>query len=210
MKFKLEKEMFPHLKKSFNDDGYEVYPEVPLHYRGVDLVAVKENEHIAVEMKLSFTKGVVWQAMRCRDNFHKTYVAVPVKIRENTEKYDWCVNNGIGILQVQPMGTVVEVLESTPITPRIIYDFDIFEEKDDDEGGLPTQRGVSVAKLDLKRIKKYVTENPTASWDEIYDNVQTHYAHAKSLKGSMRQWQGFNLDVFKANLPTPTPTKEAE
>lgn len=57
-----EKELFPPLKKYFNDRGYKVFVEVPCQYRCIDFVAVNDDEQIAVEMKISLNKQVVNQA----------------------------------------------------------------------------------------------------------------------------------------------------
>lgn len=215
----LEAELFAPVKRYFKGLGFTVYAEVAHYYRGIDLVAVKGDDHVAVELKLTFNDKVVSQARQNSLSFSKGYVAYPVKepvyfhfdevywkLRESTRvRYEHCRGSGIGILQILPSGMIYEALEPQEQKVFKKMDFAHYEEKDDDVGGLPFQKGVSAGYHELESIKKYVAINPTASWQEIFDNVHTHYAHARSLSGAMRQWRGFSLSDFKRRLPSATP-----
>lgn len=198
-----EKDLFPPLKKYFKDQGYTVYAEVPVFYRGVDFVAVKGDDHIAVEMKLGFTKKVIQQATQNTISFARSYVAYPVKQAKSfkddrsAESFNRCVSQGIGILQVFPHGTIFTALEAVPKTPYRVFDFSQYSEKDEDEAGLPFQKGVSAGYFELEAIKAYVLKNPKAKWREIYDNVQNHYSNYSSMAASMKCWRGFDLRTFK-------------
>lgn len=195
-----ESDLFLPLKKHFNEKGYKVYPEVPIHYRGVDLVAVKGDVHIAVEMKLHFNRDVVHQALFNTSDFHYSYVATPVRPKEESKYYEWCLNYGIGIYQVCKFGTICEWLEANKHDPKRVFDFSLLEEHENDLGGLPCQKGVSVAKLDILRIKHYVKHHPQANWGEIFENVQHHYANKYSLKYTLSRWHSFDLDSYKAEI----------
>ncbi len=204
-----ESDLFPPLKKYFNELGYKVFAEVPCIYRNVDFVAVRKGEHNAVEMKTGFTKGVVYQAYTNISSFHKSCIAYPVKKakifnkdtnKRDGEKYDTCFSNGIGILQILPHGTIFEALEAKAHKPYKEYDFSTFETNDNDEAGLPCQKGISAAFVVLDRIKNYVKKHPKADWQEIYENVQHHYSSKASLSGSMSRWKGFNLEAFKKSI----------
>lgn len=206
-----EKDLFPPLKKSFKELGYTVYAEVPYFYRGIDFVAVKGEDHIAVEMKMSFSHKVISQANLNSGGFGKNYVAFPVKKpilynddlwkREKLlEKFELCRKMGIGIYQVLPSGIIFEAMEARYKKPYRIFDFSQYEENDNDEAGIPCQKGVSMGYMELKAIKAYVQENPNASWREIYENVQNHYSSPSSLSGSMSQWRGFTLREYKRSL----------
>jgi hypothetical protein len=214
-----EKDLFAPLKKFFNEKGYKVYAEVPSFYRGVDFVAVKGDEQIAVEMKTSFNKKVIWQAYQNTIAFHKSYVAFPskdaskpiihseIKNEKLLEKYCRCSNDGIGILQVFPSGLTFEALEPKINKPNRVRDFSVYKESDDDEAGLPCQKGVSEGYMELKAIKEYVKNNPNSNWKEIFNNVSNHYSSPASLSGSMRNWRGFDLKMFKKSLNKEEQTK---
>lgn len=205
-----ETDLFPPLKKYFKEQGYSVFAEVACFYRGVDFVAVKSDDHIAVEMKLSFNWQVVRQA---RDNiisFGSSYVAFPVKKarilggekmnKRDAEKYEHCVSRGIGILQVLPQGTIFEALPCRYQKPYRVFDFSQYQENEHDQAGLPCQKGVSEGYYELEAIKAYVRKNPLANWKEIFANVNNHYSSHTSLAGSMSQWRGFSLAEFKKSI----------
>lgn len=214
--YKKESELFPPIKKYFKDLGYKVYAEVPSYFRNVDCVAVKENEHIAVEMKLRFNDDVFHQASSNRYSFHKSYVAFPVKKAilcgtENGDIYwnfkeklrrriDWCRNYGIGILEV--VGThqiVFESMEGKYNLPKKVYDFSTFSESDNDEAGIKNSPNSS-AKVVIERIKKYVREHPKTNWNELHIKIQHHYAHKNSFKNSITIMHGFDLEAFRETL----------
>lgn len=208
-----EKDLFPPLKKHFKEQGYSVFAEVPCFYRGVDFVAAKESDHVAVEMKMSFSWEVIRQAHGNVISFGKSYIAFPVKKhflvhdanfweldKKKQDKVDHCMKRGIGILQVLPHGTIFEALEARYEKPYRIFDFSQFKESDEDEAGLPCQKGVSAGYYELEAIKAYVTKNPNAKWKEIFENVQNHYSSHTSMAGSMKSWRGFSLGDFKKSL----------
>jgi len=209
-----ESDLYPIIKSYFKKQGYAVFAEVACDYRGVDLVAVKGDEHIAVELKLTFNDAVVRQAMLGTHHFDKVYVAYAAKkatlfniddnywaLRESIRhRYDSVERRGIGILQVMPTGWIYEALEPKQQKPYRKLDLQHYVESDDDLGGVPYQRGVSEGYHELDSIKRYVTEHPDANWQEIYDNVSNHYASPRSLSGSMSQWRGFSLPEFKRTL----------
>lgn len=223
-----EADLYAPVKKSFKADGYAVYAEVACNYRGVDMVAEKGDEQIAIELKLSFNDKVVQQARDNKHFFDKSYIAFPVKkpiyfnmpdelakLRESVQwRYTVCQKMGIGILEVLPSGVIFEVLEAEVLERnKHIRRLDLthYIEADDDLGGLPYQRGVSEGYHELEGIKRYVTAHPNASWKEIFDNVSNHYSSHTSMAGAMRQWRGFSLAEFKKGLATykPEPVQES-
>lgn len=214
MEITKEVDLFPIVKASFKEKGYSVYAEVAHFLRGIDLVAVKPEEHIAVELKMSFNNHLVAQAGWDTISFDKVYVAFPVskpvlyhndevywKLKEGIKtRYDRCFKQGIGILQILPHGLIFEALEAKKQQTIRRMDFTHFTESEEDLGGLPSQKGVSAGYYELENIKDYVRAHPTASWQEVFDNVHTHYSDHKSLAGSMSQWRGFSLRQFKETL----------
>lgn len=209
-----EADLFPIIKSLYKEQGYKVFAEVAHFLRGIDLVAVKPEEHIAVELKLKFNIQVVRQAGWDTISFDKVYVAFPVKKpilfhnqdtyweqRESTRKcYDGCRERGIGILQILPTGIVFEALEAKKQDTVRRMDFSHHLEKEDDIGGVPNQKGVSAGYYELENIKDYVRTHPNASWREIFENVHTHYSDHRSLAGAMSRWRGFSLKQFKSSL----------
>lgn len=211
---KLESDLYPIIKKYFKQQGYTVFAEVACMGRGVDMVAVRGEEHIAIELKTSFNSDVCWQARQATLHFDKVFIAFPVnearffhqpdyfcKQKDTIQqRYDNLESKGIGMLQVLPSGMVYTELEAKQQEPYRKLDLQHYTESDDDLGGVPYQKGVSEGYHELESIKKYVIANPNASWREIFTNVSNHYSSHTSLAGSMSQWRGFSLNQFKRGL----------
>lgn len=212
-----EAQLFKPLKKHFKDLGYAVYAEVPCFGRGVDFVAVKGNEHIAVEMKMYFNNEVLRQAHGNIISFGRSYIAYPTKKAvmidpHDHDKYwalperlrnkiDYCKQRGIGVIQIVGAHQIIfTAMEAVYDKPYRVFDFSQFSESESDEAGLPYQKGVSAGYYELEAIKAYVRAHPQADWREIYANVQNHYSSPSSLSGSMGQWRGFSLNEFKHHL----------
>ena len=72
-KIQKETEMYEPVKKMLLKMGYTVRSEV----KDCDIVAVKDDEMLVVEMKKSFNITVVYQAMDRRSITPNVYVAIP-------------------------------------------------------------------------------------------------------------------------------------
>ncbi len=163
---------------------------------------------------MKFNDNVVRQADVNVISFGNSYIAYPVKkavlfddfdvywsLREKTiTRIEFCRSNGIGILQVLPYGNIFYALENKYKEPWRVFDFSQYNEDENDEAGLPYQKGVSAGYMELKAIKEYVKDNPDADWKDIFKNVQNHYSSPQSLAGSMKQWRGFSLKDYKKEI----------
>lgn len=202
---KKEEELFPAVQKFFKEQGYKVYCEVPLYYSRVDVVSSKKDYTAACEMKLVFNADVVHQAIKNKSHFHLTYIAIPTKPKkwDENQKVAWCRSYGIGILYVAKDGEIDVLLAAKEHIPQQIFDTSALRQGN--TAGLKTMSGVSSANLVLKRIKNYVKKHPNSNWGEIFDNVQNHYAHKVSLRSSMQNWKGFDLEHYRKTLPNYKP-----
>lgn len=61
-----EYKLYEPIKILFESKGYSVYSEIPILSRRVDIGALKNNIIIVIEMKMSLTKKVIWQAHLCK------------------------------------------------------------------------------------------------------------------------------------------------
>ncbi|MBC2632303.1 hypothetical protein H6X84_25135, partial [Salmonella enterica subsp. enterica serovar Enteritidis] len=68
-----ESDMYPYLKQYFEGKGYTVYPEIePLSgYKRADIVAIKDQDVVIVEMKVGFGLTVIQQAFDWRGYAHQ-------------------------------------------------------------------------------------------------------------------------------------------
>lgn len=189
-----EKNLFPPLQIWLKEKGYKVYTEVinPISQCSVDVLAIKENEIIAVELKMGLTDKVLHQANRNNLIAHKTYCGIPTNPK--AINFNKCKRFGMGILKIT--GKVEILLESElfePFRPDIyIIRFDLHEEGG--EAGLPRLKGEGVTYEMVEKIREYQKNiNPNAKWKEIYNNIPNHYSSAKSMAGSLRYYRNFYL-----------------
>ena len=69
-----ETDMYPPIKKHLEREGYTVHAEV----EGIDILAQKDEEMLAVEMKTSFNLKLVYQLIERRKIVDKVYAYVPL------------------------------------------------------------------------------------------------------------------------------------
>lgn len=69
-----ETDMYPPVKKFLEQEGYTVHSEVD----GIDILAKKDGEMIAVEMKTAFNLKLVYQLIERRKIADKVYAYIPL------------------------------------------------------------------------------------------------------------------------------------
>ena len=91
------------LKTFFRSHGYKAYTEVRMINRWVDLVAVKEDEVVAVELKISDWKQALRQAVAYQLGADYTFVAMPFKhaCKAHKNRY-WFQKEGVGLIAIRP------------------------------------------------------------------------------------------------------------
>lgn len=85
---KYEKDLFKPVQKYFSKEGYEVFGEV----NDCDVVAVKDEELVIIELKLHLNTDLLIQATNRQRMTDQVYIAVPKpKIKRNSKKWhDLC------------------------------------------------------------------------------------------------------------------------
>jgi hypothetical protein len=125
-----ETDLYLPVKKYFEEQGFEVFPEVQLWGGGdiIDVLAINEKFVFTIEMKVSFSLKVIEQAVRHLYKGHRHYVAIYFhnsKIDKDTNRYvprsdhDFamriCEHYGIGVLRIKdPTGEYPKVEETMP------------------------------------------------------------------------------------------------
>lgn len=184
--------------------GLTPYGEVRWYSQTIDVVGLTDDTIEAVEMKLSLTKHVLYQAHLNQLASHRSWCAVATRPRKYAER----MPTGVGLLVVTADG--VEVLVEAEerrdkASPRYIHQIrGRCEYKTPfGEAGLPTMRGIGPAQEVYDRMEKYKAENPTAKWVDIYRDVPNHYAHARSMQGAMSVVEGSRARRLAANSGGP-------
>ncbi len=181
-----------------NKKGYIVYSEIPALGRCIDIIGIKDEKIIAVELKLNLTKEVIYQANTAGLVSHEAYVAVASKPRWRSVLK--CEKAGLGVLSLRDGYVSVLAKSNLKQLPLEYYVKKIHEQVEYIEPGVyagkPNEKGVGPAQDCLRRIKEYLKEHPEASWIEIYTNVDNHYDSCNSMQSSMRTWCHFKKSRY--------------
>lgn len=114
-----EADLYPDLKAFLEAQGYEVKAEIG----ACDIMAVRGDEPpVIVEMKLSFSLGLVLQGVQRQALFDDVYLAVPAPKKGWPARYKdivaLCRRLGLGLLAVNPGAGVEAHLDPGPYQPR--------------------------------------------------------------------------------------------
>lgn len=181
--------------------GLEVYAEVPLGAGAIDLVGVdyQNNIVVSVEMKTGYTRKVFSQAQLAGTRSNEAWVCAPTKPAQKT--LDYAELYGVGILRVY--AGRVEIVTECPKRahyPRI--DSTIRQLKRLPKGGIggkPCVKGEGPAQSVAQKVRDYIKANCPKTWQEVFENVPNHYAHARSMGGTMSMNHNVSLGMFKAD-----------
>lgn len=115
---RLESELAEPVALYLMERGYEAYLEVPFNGRIADVVGVKGEEVVAVELKLRDYKSAHRQALAYQVGCHRTFVGLPLEVallclRKHRSAFH---ASGVGLLGVHtlPSGEPVDVRELLP------------------------------------------------------------------------------------------------
>jgi hypothetical protein len=190
-----ESQLYPIIKSFFEEKGYEVFAEVPFYSSSIDCVALKGHEIVGIELKMSLSQKVLHQAHLDRLGCHRTYAAVPTRPRDSSIKR--AQKYGVGVLVIKTGSNGTSVV--TEILPAISSN-DESHVKDqirsycatigetEPVGGIPNLKGTGPAISCAKRVKEYLHQHPDATWKELYENVDNHYAHHGSMRNAMKRF----------------------
>lgn len=120
---RLERELAAPVARHLRGQGYSTFLEVPFNGRIADVLGIRGEEVIAVELKLRDFRTAHRQAMAYSVGCHRTYVGVPLPtalaaMRQHKFAFD---SSGTGLLAVNmPAGDVRELLAAKPHENRFL------------------------------------------------------------------------------------------
>lgn len=120
-----ETDLLPMIVQYFTERGWKTSAEVKIRGRSVDLLAVKDNEIVAVEMKSSLggiQRGIEY-ALHQKNAVNQSYLALPKQLASSKVR-ETCKNLGIGLLGIDD--EVTELVrpvrgESMPSVPETLF-----------------------------------------------------------------------------------------
>lgn len=196
-----EHELAKPVEKALIKQGYTVYSEICpyAHGRLVDIVGLKGDEIIAVELKMSLNKKLFEQGIWNKSSFHKSYICV--KSHPQLPTIEKCKKHGIGVMVVRN-NTMIVLHKAETFNTLMGYEETIKQIKKSPPGildaGKPTAKGEGSGKYILNLIKEYILEHPKADWDELYNEIDNHYSSANSMRSALYTWNNcFTLKKWR-------------
>jgi len=117
MKRPLEEDIEEDVSKFIEERGYDVYPQVQVLGRRIDLLGIRKRRMLAVELKIRDWKHAVYQAYLGSLCANLVYVAVPDSTIPIVERRVF-VENGVGLLSVdRGVEVIVEAQELNNVHP---------------------------------------------------------------------------------------------
>jgi hypothetical protein len=114
----LERDLAAPVARHFKALGYRVFAEVDIAGRFADLVAMKPEDVVAVELKLAAWRRALRQATAYQLGADRSYVALPLDAARRAHRNrDAFEREGIGLLAVDDAGGVRTVLRASA-SPR--------------------------------------------------------------------------------------------
>ena len=110
----LEEELREPVRVYFKNKNYLVFDEAKLFSRGIDVIAKRRNNIIAVELKVQKWKRAIQQAYMDLRVSNYAFVALPEMKWERIDRRIYCeaYNCGIGLLSVD--GDVRQIMRPAP------------------------------------------------------------------------------------------------
>lgn len=183
-----ETELFKPVKDWLDEQGFEVYAEVPISGR-VDVVGKHNKLLVAVELKTQMNFDLLDQALERKKFFHYVYIAIPRR-KKSVHRFvsKFLREQGIGLLNVDDtvFNSQPARFNRPPLFHIIDWDYAFKEEFKQNVGGdngsqVLTPYKVTMVKVRrfLERARKYQEEHHQGEgWitiDEIHDHVESHY-----------------------------------
>lgn len=172
-----EADLFSPLKRHFESQGWAVYAEVPAPHGGyVDLLAVREQIWLAVELKPYFSRNAVRQAGRNKRFVWESYVAVPASARMTPRRQAALKRHGAGLLAVADSGVSTAIEARCAAPPCTLHE--AFGRHLSGQlaqlyaaacGGVPTLERISANQLLIEKIEAaLLARGGIANTEEIF------------------------------------------
>lgn len=185
-----EVELANHIIKSLEDAGYDVYQEVKVVDRVVDIVVKGDNFYWAIETKTSFSFAVLEQAYRNLRYFNFSSIGVFSTVsagrqfaRQVAEHY------GIGIFQLDKFKVVRERQKAKfnrkALTKKIVL---LDEHKYFAKAGNAEGKYFTPFQDTKRNLINYINSHNGCSLKDAMNAIKHHYSSISSATNSMRQW----------------------
>ena len=195
-----EKDLAQKIVEKYQKEGYEIYSEV-IYKPGskrADIIAVKNDEYINIETKMSLNLTLLEQSFYWKDKVNKSYICFPSKRKMNWFGLKMCKDLGIGVY-VYRKNKIELLYESTicehPDLPKL------YEQQKDSIAGSKGGGYVTPFSMTKNKLIEYVIKNGECSLISAVKNIEHHYSSDNSAKQSLHKMININvipeLEIFR-------------
>lgn len=170
----------------YEKDGYTIYSEV-IYKSGskrADIVAVKNDEYIVIETKMSMNLTLLEQGNFWKDKVNKVYVCIPSKRRLNRFALQLCQDYGIGVY-IYRKGRLELMNDSSycsdPDLPKL------YEEQKDSVAGSRGGGFVTPFSITRGKLVEYMKGVEESSLIGAIKNIDHHYKTSNSAKNALQK-----------------------
>jgi hypothetical protein len=164
------------------ENGYDVYQEVPTCNGYCDIIGIKNGLIFAFETKMQFSFDVMEQAENNKNISNYTYLVVPYPKRGGLHyKKKLSKMIGIGVITVDEYRGVNIELESD-YTQNIKRKIKLKDwQKLNEAGG---KERWTPFKILVRDVKEYIKDKDGVSFKELWDNLEVYYSSLSSFRTS--------------------------
>lgn len=173
--------------EKLRSEGWAVKCEVAMHGQPMDAVAMRGEDVLILEAKLSFSKRLKHQVYH--SIAYSDFGLAVVSTKPAAKTLEWCEKNRIGVWRVN--GAIAELLPIQRLNlyapwmkAKLVESFRLAA--DGIDGGHPCRAGIGPAIDVQRRVDEYRALHPKATWREIHANVPSHYNTASNMYSSLR------------------------
>lgn len=203
-----EKDLAEIIIEYYENLGYHTYKEVTAKgskgggTNRADIIAVKDDEHIVIETKITFGLKLIQQGYTWKSKSHLTYICLPRKKKTSTKRfgYDICRDLGIGIIEIDIKTKKINFycessINEKPDLPKL------YESQKDATAGV-SGKYITPFKITKEKILEFIKQNGETSLTKLVEGVDHHYKSNNSAKQSISKLIKIGvieLKIFKKN-----------
>lgn len=211
-----ETELYLPVKRFLEEELHlEVFPEVNLSYmyRTIDIVGIRGNTTVSVELKNSLNTKVIYQAKKNKHFANYSFVAIPASKLGRKEGIHICGEFGIGIIEV----TFYKEFSSAHIASypdknrpfhknilleKCTQELKEFNKKNGVEAGQNGGGYATEYKLTMDKVENELKYGGPIEFKELLKKVTHHYSNDYSLLTSIRKFETERFATFRSGRKT--------
>lgn len=168
------------IRDYFNNKGYTTYGEVIHKSSRCDLIAKKDEEIIAVEVKMTFSFKLLQQAEYWLDKSNYVYIVVPSVFRRKKRNFAIKVAKkfGIGVFEINKSGKIKLICDAK--LNKIKYNITLYKEQQQTISSNSCNNYVTPFKLTVKKLNEFMEDKNKYVFKDLINEINHHYKSDKS------------------------------